>query len=1184
MRKWRWTLVVVGMFCFGSVWGQFRKERVIEECEICELNDIQVADLDNDGDEDIITASWDKISLYRNEGSGVFSEQIVIFKGSFRIDALAIADMDGDGKKDIVFAITTAGWNSFLPVQSIKWIKNGGHNQFDEEITINEKLEQYGSTIKIQITDLDNDKDLDIITCFGTLFRNNGKNKFSQEQIASVIGNMIASDFDKDGFMDLIAEVQGHTLQWWKNDGKGGFKTIIIAYNGAFIASPIGIDDLDNDGDNDLVFGVETKKPIIDSTIILIYKNQGGEKFSSPVRISTTNGWISNLKFNDLDKDGDDDIIVTTGLYSAPNRVICYKNNGNGDFKEQKTLHVDEHYRSSYGHLVLSDFDKDQDVDIILGYEKDELGLLINDSKTGFSPFHNLIQSRTQDVRALKSVDLDGDGDLDILAVSYSENHTLGWFKNLQKGNFSEQIIIMNGVYGTIDAKVMDLDEDGDFDIALISGSGNVFWLKNEGNKGFIAFDSLLRGISCDNVCQGDLNGDGHLDIVISNASGENIQYYINKGNGAYAFESIVAYGVKRVKDLFLVDIDNDLDLDIVLKTDRDFSIQVFMNMGKARFTKSFVHTTNTSHPILLADPDNDGDQDILTSSVLGAISMYQNDGQGEFKIETLGLDSLRYPSLGILDMDKDGDLDIIGGTHDDKIKWLENKGNRIFNDRFISYIPKRTFTEVITPSDVDLDGDEDLLLAVFGEIDKISWLENLADHPSISGFAFWDENNNHKYDSSEQKIFNLPVNLEPTALASYTDAQGQYRFYAPEGKYRISVAPDSCWELSTDSLSYQVVLEKNKALVRHFGFKPTSSVPKLKVRLNSAPTRCGFEVPFWLSLHNEACLFTQGRYGLVLSKLADFVQAEPAPSQIQGDTLFWDVDQLFGSQTKSVKLLFRIAGTDFLGDTILMHGLAYVKNNTGQLLLANTYDYRSEIRCAYDPNDKLVQPTRIPNYKQNFTLFKERMEYTIRFQNTGTDTAFTVVIRDTLDGNLDWKTFKPIMASHPVETHLGKDGAVEFLFRNILLPPTKTNEPLSHGFVRYQVSAKAGLAEQTEIANTAHIYFDYNPSIITNTTGNIMVSALPKKGGGWGQTGVDAKVYPNPFFDYLQVEIVKSSTSAAPYTFYLQNSQAQVLLSQQLNGVIERIDTGQLPSGLYFYLIKDVQGRVVASGKVVCR
>ena len=1179
MRKWRLILGVLGMFGFESVWGQFGKERVIEECEICELNDIQVADLDNDGDEDILTASWDKISLYRNEGRGVFSKQIVILKGSFRIDALAIADMDGDGRKDIVFAVTTARWNTFGSVQGIKWIKNKGNNQFEEPVTIKERLEKYGSTIKFQVVDLDNDKDLDIVTSFGTLFKNDGNNKFYQEEIQPFVYNMVVADLNKDGFVDLIGVAENHLLQWWKNDGKGDFKTVEIYTNNTYMNSPIEVGDLDNDGDNDLVYGLDFGQKS-DSTIILINRNQGGEKFSDPIRISVIFGWsINNLKFADIDKDGYSDIIFTKDDYPA--YLFSYKNDGNGNFKEQVILL--KTFTAGDGRLALSDIDKDQDFDIVYGIGKDELGLLINNDKAGFSPFKNLIQPKTQDVRALKSVDLDGDGDLDILAVSYKGGHTLVWFKNLQKGNFSEQLPILDDVYGAIDAKVMDIDEDGDFDIALITG-GNIFWLQNNGDKGFSRFESLPWSIVCYNICQGDLNGDGHLDIVISHSSGEYIEYYINKGNGVYVFGNFIAYEVKGARDLFLVDIDSDLDLDMVLKTDGDYSIQIFINTGNASFTRKFTRTTNTKNPIFLADPDSDGDQDILTTSSWGTIFWYQNDGRGTFKIEELGLDSLEYPSMAILDMDKDGDLDIIGGSYNDKIKWLENKGNRIFEEQVISYTQKRTIIEVITPSDVDSDGDEDLLLAVFGDIEKISWLENLADHPSISGFAFWDENNNHQYDSTEQKILNLPVTLEPTASASFTDAQGQYRFYAPEGKYRISVAPDSCWELSTDSLSYQVLLEKDKPQVRHFGFKPTSSAPKLKVRLNSAPTRCGFEVPFWLSLHNEACLFTQGRYGLVLSKLANFVQAEPAPSQIQGDTLFWEVDQLFGSQSKSVKLLFRIAGTDFLGDTILMRGLAYVKNKTGQLLLANTYDYRSEIRCAYDPNDKLVQPTRIPNYNQNLTLFKERMEYTIRFQNTGTDTAFTVVIRDTLDGNLDLKTFKPIMASHPVETHLGKDGAIEFLFRNILLPPTKTNEPLSHGFVRYQVSAKSGLTEQTEIANTAHIYFDYNPPITTNTTENVMVSALPKKGGGQGATGLEAKVYPNPFFDYLQVEIVKNSTNAAPYTFYLQNSQAQVLLTQQLNGVIERIETGRLPSGLYFYLIKDAQGRVVASGKVVCR
>ena len=95
-----------------------------------------------------------------------------------------------------------------------------------------------------------------------------------------------------------------------------------------------------------------------------------------------------------------------------------------------------------------------------------------------------------------------------------------------------------------------------------------------------------------------------------------------------------------------------------------------------------------------------------------------------------------------------------------------------------------------------------------------------------------------------------------------------------------------------------------------------------------------------------------------------------------------------------------------------------------------------------------MVIPNRSQQYSSNYTLLEESIEYTIRFQNTGNDTAFTVVLRDTLDKHLDWTTFKPILASHPYETFLYKDGAVEFSFKEILLPDSTTNEPLSHGFV----------------------------------------------------------------------------------------------------------------------------------------
>ncbi|MBK9048042.1 MAG: DUF11 domain-containing protein [Bacteroidetes bacterium] len=125
---------------------------------------------------------------------------------------------------------------------------------------------------------------------------------------------------------------------------------------------------------------------------------------------------------------------------------------------------------------------------------------------------------------------------------------------------------------------------------------------------------------------------------------------------------------------------------------------------------------------------------------------------------------------------------------------------------------------------------------------------------------------------------------------------------------------------------------------------------------------------------------------------------------------------------------------------------------------------------CAFDPNDKSVTPPGI--LAENFTLMGDTLEYLIRFQNTGNDTAFNVVILDTLDNNLNFSTFELLDASHSLQTEIKNDGAIKFSFLNILLVDSVANEPESHGYIRYRIRGNSGLADSTEINNTAYIYF----------------------------------------------------------------------------------------------------------------
>ena len=150
---------------------------------------------------------------------------------------------------------------------------------------------------------------------------------------------------------------------------------------------------------------------------------------------------------------------------------------------------------------------------------------------------------------------------------------------------------------------------------------------------------------------------------------------------------------------------------------------------------------------------------------------------------------------------------------------------------------------------------------------------------------------------------------------------------------------------------------------------------------------------------------------------------------------------------------------------------------------------YCGIVTGSYDPNDKTGFPLGVGN--DHLIAPNGMMEYVIRFQNTGTDTAFTVVIRDTLDFDLDIFSVQSGVASHTYTFEMHGPRVLEWTFNNILLPDSNVNEPASNGFVTFTVLQMPNLADGAEITNTGNIYFDFNPPIITNTTSHIIGSEI---------------------------------------------------------------------------------------------
>ncbi|MEJ8803824.1 DUF7619 domain-containing protein [Pontibacter sp. H249] len=146
----------------------------------------------------------------------------------------------------------------------------------------------------------------------------------------------------------------------------------------------------------------------------------------------------------------------------------------------------------------------------------------------------------------------------------------------------------------------------------------------------------------------------------------------------------------------------------------------------------------------------------------------------------------------------------------------------------------------------------------------------------------------------------------------------------------------------------------------------------------------------------------------------------------------------------------------------------------------------------SFDPNDKLVSPVGLT--EENYTPTGATLKYKIRFQNTGTDVAYRVVVVDTLSEQLDLSTLQLGSTSHTARFEVSGKGkpVLTWTFDNIMLPDSTTNEPASHGYIQFSIKPKADLPAKTAVENFADIFFDYNSPVRTNTTVNRIYNMPP--------------------------------------------------------------------------------------------
>ncbi|HEX8528920.1 MAG TPA: T9SS type A sorting domain-containing protein, partial [Cytophagales bacterium] len=202
------------------------------------------------------------------------------------------------------------------------------------------------------------------------------------------------------------------------------------------------------------------------------------------------------------------------------------------------------------------------------------------------------------------------------------------------------------------------------------------------------------------------------------------------------------------------------------------------------------------------------------------------------------------------------------------------------------------------------------------------------------------------------------------------------------------------------------------------------------------------------------------------------------------GQTLRLEADQRPGHPTKSAtNVTLEACGTN-AGGTVSLGFVAQLPQDDAEPEVDTEC---LPITDSFDPNDKLVLPAGVT--AAHYTAFGQELEYTVRFQNTGNDYAYRVVVVDTLSEKLDVSTLRVAGASHPYRFSLSGKGrpVLTFTFEDINLPDSTRDQQGSNGLVKFTIKPLKDLPEKTRIENYADIFFDYNPPVRTDTTLNTL-------------------------------------------------------------------------------------------------
>jgi hypothetical protein len=574
---------------------------------------VEAADLDGDGDLDVITANFVGANrIYVNDGTGLFSfvPGVPIGNASFRA---AAADFDGDGDLDVTLGTLFSGLRSF---------RNDGGMLFTETTSSSEP----GGGRALAFADVDGDGDQDLFVGaedFLSLRINDGTGVFTNaaDRFAERPGapELFAADIDGDGDQDLFTSGGLH-----RNDGTGNFTLVGLSRD---VGRATAVADLDGDGDLDL--GLADDVMIQDAT------GTFRETSPRPIQNFDEAGFVIHA---DIDGDGDLDL-VTGNARSGVGSLQVLINDGTASFRDESSSRLPAiAYAPTCA--ALADFDNDSDLDLYLGQGGADR-LLLNDGTGVFVDVTaTSVPAENATVIDIQPADVDGDGDLDLLVAG----SLIGPSLLLNDGNavFTDASASLALPDSAARSAPGDFDNDGDLDVfvSFAQGLSVTELYVNDGNGNFTAaagavppsFQGLVVSVS-------DFDGDGDLDVFGGvGVNDRRDRLFVNNGTGTFTEESATRMPLPwaNTRDAQNVDIDDDGDTDIVLgcgvssiSGSAPSITRILINDGAGVFTyideAQLPPDLEDTTSLVVADLDDDQDLDIAVRNSGAPTRLYTN-------------------------------------------------------------------------------------------------------------------------------------------------------------------------------------------------------------------------------------------------------------------------------------------------------------------------------------------------------------------------------------------------------------------------------------------------------------------------------------------------------------------------------------------------------------------------------